>query len=261
MCAWLNANSWPSTSSNVNPCNLQVGQCLSVPTSSTSTTCSSTYTASSYSCLSGIPTGTSYGYYTGPIYSTATTSTCPAGTYQVKSGDTLWALGGSNWGGACAWINANTYPTVSSTVNPCNLQVGQCINWPSSSTSTYCPSNYNTYSCLNTYGTPSGAYYGSGYYTGPYYGSSTGTGTYTGYYSNPYGYGTGNWACSSSQRTIQSGDSFWALGSSSQAGACAWMAANPDVDPCNLRVGYCLNQPTYTNSNSNCVLPTCSGRK
>lgn len=250
----------------MNPCNLQVGQCLSVPTSSTSTACSSTYTASSYSCLSGIPTGSNSGYYTGPVYSTASYITCPAGTYQVKSGDTLWALGGSNWGGACAWINANAYPAVSSTVNPCNLQVGQCLNPPTSSTSTTCPSNLSSYSCLNTYGTPSGAYYGTGYYTGTYYGSSTATyyyyntGTATGYYSNPYGYGTGNWGCNYGQRTIQSGDTFWALGGG-QAGACAWIAANPGVDPCNLRAGYCLNQPTYTNYNANCVLPTCSGRK
>lgn len=92
------------------------------------------------------------------------TSSCPNG-YQIQSGDTFYKLASSNLGGMCAWLNANTYPNVATTVDPCNLKVGQCVNIPTSTTSTYCPNNYSAYSCFSNYGTPTGNYYGTGYST------------------------------------------------------------------------------------------------
>lgn len=232
---WGGACSWWNANPGLNPCGLQVGQCVVAPTSTTGTYCGSGASTAYNGCYSGLNNAPSNYYgsgsYNGYSYG------CPAGYYQIKSGDTYYGLAGSNWAGACAWLNANP------SYNPCNLQPGQCVNYPVSGTNTQCPYNTaNTYSSCYSGLNYAGNYWGSGAYSYP---SN----------SNTHGYPT----CSYGQRTIASGDTFWNYAGGSQAGACAWMAANPGVDPCSLWVGYCVNNPAYSNynQNSNCVLPSC----
>jgi hypothetical protein len=50
--------------------------------------------------------------------------------------------------------------------------------------------------------------------------------------------------------TIQEGDTFWDLGGGTEAGAEAWQAANPGVNPERLPIGHQLNTPGNGNANS-----------
>ena len=135
--------------------------------------------------------------------------------YTVQSGNTFWQLGGSTWAGMCAWLNANPG------VDPCNLKIGQCVNAPVSGyTSTTCNSADLAWSCVSTLGYPTGTYYGSGYYSGPTY--STSVSSYCGY----------------NQRQVASGDTIWNIAGQTWPNTCAWLNANPGVNPCTLQGSY-----------------------
>jgi hypothetical protein len=158
------------------------------------------------------------------------TSKCPNG-FEVASGDTIYtAVAGSNYAVTCAWVNYNYQ--INPYFDPCNLQVTQCIYPPPPGTSTACSSRCNccqaAASALNTYGN--------------YYGTPT-----QGY----WGWGSTS-SCPAGQYAVQQGDTFYKLGGSNGAGMCAWLNANPNVDPCSLTIGKCINQPTTGVTSTQC---------
>ena len=127
-------------------------------------------------------------------------------------------------------------------MNPCGLQAGQCVVAPTGTTGSYCGSGAATayggcYNGLN--GAPSN-YYGNGWYNGPSYGPS---------------YGQQQVGCPAGQYQIKSGDTFYSLGNYNNGGACTWVNANTNVNPCKLTPGQCVNNPNYSNyQNPNCWL-------
>lgn len=171
-----------------------------------------------------------------------------SGGYKIQLGDTFSKLAYNDASVTCAWINANPG------VDPCKLIPGQCVNSPivgytksQCDLSVYSCGGYNNYYWGN---------WGSNYYTGPYYNTGYNSGNNGYYYSNPYGYGTGNWQCGSGQHVIQEGEYLWKLANGDRAAVCAWLSANPGVNVYDLKPGYCLNQPTSVNyNNPNCYIP------
>lgn len=223
-CAWVNYNY--QVSSNFDPCNLKVGDCIYPPPAGTSTQCSSRCNC----CQAAATAPNNYGnYYGTPTQGYwnyggwSSTQSCPAGQYAVQSGDTFYRLGGNSGAGMCAWLNANP------NVDPCKLQIGQCVNQPTTGyTSTQCYAqnsgyySYSTYSC--GFPLPSGNW---GTYNGPVYGG-----------------GSGTWCnCGPGQYCVQPGDTFCKLAGGNSNTACSWSVANNRLAATALYVGQCINNP------------------